>query len=163
MDFTCGVDTQETITLLPGYQVTDVTDLSGFTFIQTSHESLAIFCGNPPTATPTATRTPGGATDTPTPLPTDTPTPLATNTPLYTNTPTITPTRTPRRNNVLLGDVDGDLNVNSLDALWVLWFSAGIVIDVPLPDAADVNGDDIVNATDALYVLWVEANEIILL
>lgn len=164
LDVTCGVDTLATLTIVPGFTITDVLDSTNtLYYIQTMRESLTIFCGNPPTPTPSPTRTPGGATDTPSATPTNTLPPTDTPTPLYTNTPTITPTRTPRSSHVMLGDVDGDLEVNSLDALWVLWYSAGIVVDVPLPDAADLDDDGVVNATDALYILWVEADEVTIL
>ncbi len=169
VDFQCSsTDTVGSLTLVPqnasallgGDTALLSPDLT-IVYEEAASESLTINCGTPSSPTPTATRTPGGATDTPAAAPTDTPTPAVTNTPL--STPTMTPTRTPRPNHVLLGDVDGDLTVNSLDALWVLWFAAGIVVDVPLPDAADVDGDNVVNATDALYILWVEADQVTIL
>jgi hypothetical protein len=165
LDFTCsGADSVEALDLIHGYSQTDLQNSGLIQWVEPiAQETLTIYCGNPPSPTPTPSRTPGGPTDTATPPPTDTPTPLATNTPLFTNTPTVTPTRTPRRDNVLAGDVDGDLMVTSLDALWVLWFSAGIVPDVPFPDAADLDQDDVVNATDALFILWVEADQVFLL
>jgi hypothetical protein len=166
LDFQCGsTDTVGTLTLIPQSPTGGSTglNLTLKSHQEAASETLTVNCGHPPTPPPTATRTPGGATDTPTASPTSTPTPAATNTPLHTPTPTVTPTRTPRPNHILLGDVDGDLTVDSLDALWVLWFAAGIVVDVPLPDAADMDGDDVVNATDALYILWVEAGEVTML
>jgi hypothetical protein len=110
-----------------------------------------------PTPTPSLTPTPGGPTPTPTPT-------LGTVTPAVTPTPTITPTPTRRPPpHILLGDVDGDGTVGARDALWVLWFDAGIVIDVPIPEAADVNRDDVVDALDALDILWADAGQLELL
>ena len=150
--------------MLPGYSITELNDFGiQHYFILTNELTLNINCGNPPTATPTqtstptATRTPGGPTDTPTFTPT------ATSTPTRTPTPAATPTPTRRPNHILLGDVDGDLTVDSRDALWVLWFVAGIVPDVPIPEAADMDANGIVNAADALFILWVEAGQVIML
>jgi hypothetical protein len=167
IDFTCGsANSRETLTLPPGDVVNDVVDHGSIPspyFDQAVPESLTINCGNPPTATPTqtstptATRTPGGPTDTPTFTPT------ATSTPTRTPAPAATPTPTRRPNHVLLGDVDGDLTVDSRDALWVLWFVAGIVPDVPIPEAADMDANGIVNAADALFILWVEAGQVTML
>ncbi len=165
LDFTCtDHNSQETLTILPGYTITDVADIPQPTYyIQTDEESLHINCGNPPTgtptrtSTPTATRTPGGPTDTPTF------TPAATRTPTRTPAPAATPTPTRRPNHILLGDVDGDGTVDSRDALWVLWFVAGIVPDVPIPEAADMDANGIVNAADALFILWVESGQVTML
>ena len=169
LDFQCpDSDVAGTLTLQvrePNVTNTDlVTDLSFETHFEANPESLTINCGTPPTPTLTNTPTPGGATATPTETPTPggataTPTFTATNTPTITPTPTftVTPTRTRRPHETLRGDVDGDLTVDARDALWVLWFNAGIVVDVPIPEAADMNEDDVVDATDALFILWVDA------
>ena len=166
LDFQCAnADVLATIRLLHGEAYTEL--LSELTTVhsgETGSEALTIRCGTPPTPTPTNTPTPGGATATPTATPTPggataTPTSTPTNTPTITPTPTftVTPTRTRRPHETLRGDVDGDLTVDARDALWVLWFNAGIVVDVPIPEAADMNEDDVVDATDALFILWVDA------
>ena len=114
---------------------------------------LTIFCGDPPTPTPTATITPGGPTLTPQPTPSPSATPAETATP----TPTASPTPTVTVISVLLcGDVNGDLVVNSLDALWVLWFASNQITHLPLP--ADIDGDGITGPVDALFILWIELN-----
>jgi hypothetical protein len=175
VNFQCpDTPTAATIALLNG-PGTDVVDENLTAHGEdVGYESLTINCGNPPTATPTA-GTPGLATPTPTltrtptltptatPTRTATPTPTPTITPTPTPTFTVTPTPTRRPNRTLMGDVDGDLSVDARDALWVLWFDAGIVADVPIPEAADVNGDGIVNARDALYILQFDAGVIELL
>ena len=96
-----------------------------------------------PTATPTLTGTPGPATDTPTPAP-------PTNTP-----PPPPPTATPP--DVILGDVDCDGVVSSLDALLLLQLVAQLVAELSCPDVADVNEDGVVDAVDALWILWIDA------
>ena len=96
-----------------------------------------------PTATPTLTGTPGPATDTPTPAP-------PTNTP-----PPPPPTATPP--DLMLGDVDCDGVVSSLDALLLLQLVAQLVDELSCPDVADVNEDGMVDAVDALWILWIEA------
>jgi hypothetical protein len=168
IDFQCpGTDVAGTLTLrrLSDTGSTDlITERDGFwSHGEAGPKTLTIICGTPPSPTPTVTRTPGGATDTPTATPTATPTPTNTRTPTPTSTPTVTPTPTRRPQHTLLGDVDGDLSVDARDALWVLWFDAHIVVDVPIPEAADVNRDDVVDVLDALYILWVQAGEIDLL
>ena len=167
-DFKCpDGDAFGTMTLLHGIGNTELVVI-GANFGETGSESLSIFCGSPPTptATPTLSPTPcptGGcptATETSTPTlgasATPTFTPTATRTITPTPTSTVTPTRTRRPHETLLGDVDGDLTIGARDALWVLWFDARIVVDVPIPEAADLNADDLVDATDALLILWVD-------
>ncbi|MCH8025941.1 MAG: dockerin type I repeat-containing protein [Chloroflexi bacterium] len=100
------------------------------------------------TATPTATITP---TATDTPLATDTPT--STNTPTNTSTPTQTPT--PAK---LLGDVNLDTFVNSIDALFILQFDARLLTTLPNASNADVNCSDAINALDAALILQHDAN-----
>jgi hypothetical protein len=168
IDFQCpATDVVSTLTLLPLSNVgpTDLeTERDGYrSHVEANPETLTIICGTPPTHTPTATITPGGATVTPTPTPTATPTPTITRTPTPTSTPTVTPTPTRRPQHTFLGDVDGDLSVDARDALWVLWFDAHIVLNVPIPEAADVNTDDVVDVLDALYILWIQAGEFELL
>lgn len=127
---------------------------------------------NTPTQPPATTHpppdspTPGQAT--PTPTPTATPTPAVTVTPTETPAVTPTPTRTPRprtptptvhspspapsptsTGNTMQGDVDGDLDVDAVDALRILRYVAG------LPDGrpGDVNCDGTTGAGDAMIIL----------
>ncbi len=143
--------------------------------------------GTPPgAATPTATATPTTAacdgacpTSTPTtPAPTNTPTPTTaatstptsasttpTNTPPAGSTPTPTtspsggPTSTPTHGSTRLGlgDANGDGEVDSVDALLILWFDARVLPFVPFWQVADANLDGIVNAVDAALVLQFDA------
>lgn len=53
----------------------------------------------------------------------------------------------------LLGDADCNGEVTSVDASWILQYSAGLVEKVPCPDLADVNGDGHVDAVDSAIVL----------
>ena len=53
----------------------------------------------------------------------------------------------------LLGDADCSGEVTSLDASWILQYSAGLVEQVPCPELADVNGDGHVDAVDSTIVL----------
>ena len=55
------------------------------------------------------------------------------------------------------GDVDGDGDIDSVDALWVLWREAGLIDEVPVPAAADVNKDGLTNSIDALVILQIHA------
>lgn len=142
--------------------------------VEATEDVLNVVCGFA-SPTPTFTPCPACATDTPTftptitntptntPTPTSTATPTPTRTPTVTRTPTITntpppPTSTPtrRRQTTLLGDVDGDGYITSVDALWLLWLDAQTVRNVPIPEAADVNGDGFLDVLDALYVLWMD-------
>jgi len=58
-----------------------------------------------------------------------------------------------KQENKLLGDADCDGEITSLDASWILQYSAGLVEEVPCPDLADVNGDGHVDAVDSTIVL----------
>ncbi len=117
--------------------------------------SLSMFCGTPPTPTITPTITPGGPTFTPSPTPTITPTITPTPTPALTPTATFVST-------FPCGDINGDRLVNAEDALWLLWFSSGMIPSLPNPGGVilpgDVNGDGFVDPLDALFVLWIELN-----
>ena len=53
----------------------------------------------------------------------------------------------------LLGDADCSGEVTSLDASWILQYSAEMVDAVPCPELADVNQDGYVDAVDATIVL----------
>ena len=56
----------------------------------------------------------------------------------------------------------GDGLVNSGDALWLLWFEAGLVDAVPFPGVGDLNGDGQLTSSDALLILQLEAGLIVL-
>ncbi|MCH8993373.1 MAG: S8 family serine peptidase [Chloroflexi bacterium] len=99
-------------------------------------------CGGP---TPTPTETP---TPTATPTPTDTATPTATATP--TDTPTPTPTPTPP---CVLGDVNLDSAVTSVDALFIVQFAASLLSSLPCPEGADINNNGTVDVIDAALIL----------
>ncbi|MCH8007369.1 MAG: dockerin type I repeat-containing protein [Chloroflexi bacterium] len=53
----------------------------------------------------------------------------------------------------LLGDADCSGELTSLDASWILQYSAELVDAVPCPELADVNQDGYVDAVDATIVL----------
>ena len=88
----------------------------------------------------------------PTATPTITPTPTPTVTP--TQTSTSTPTPTPPGP---VGDVNCDRTVNTIDAVLILQFDAGLIASLPCQDFADVNADGHINAIDAALILRFEA------
>jgi len=164
LSFNCSASPSQTVVeLLPLGDPLASTFGSGFSLPPTGDDqeaakvnSLTINCGagtaetetptpttDGPTATSTLTGTPGPATDTPV-------APTATNTP-----PPPPPTATP--SDALLGDVDCDGVVSSLDALLLLQLVAQLVDELSCPDVADVNEDGMVDAVDALWILWIEA------
>ena len=53
----------------------------------------------------------------------------------------------------LMGDVNGDGELNVTDALLVLRFSMGLVSSLPDPSAADVDGSGNIDTLDALLIL----------
>jgi uncharacterized repeat protein (TIGR01451 family) len=55
------------------------------------------------------------------------------------------------------GDVDDDGDIDSVDALWILWLEADIVDSVPVPPAADVDKNGAIDVIDALLILQIEA------
>ena len=57
----------------------------------------------------------------------------------------------------ILGDVDNSGTVDSLDALWVLWFVADMERELPNLSVADVSGEGQVNSIDANLILQVVA------
>jgi alpha-tubulin suppressor-like RCC1 family protein len=73
--------------------------------------------------------------------------------PGVTPTRTPTPTPTPPISCVLIGDANGDGNVNAVDATLILQHAAGLVGTLRCQAQADVNGDGNVNAIDATLVL----------
>lgn len=120
---------------------------------------------NDPTAAPTATRTPSDATLTPTQTTTSTPTATAivdataadtatataTATVAVTATATVAATATVTSQPVLLGDLDGDGDVDGVDLQLLIaeLYRRGI----PSHPAADVNGDGDVTAADVTALL----------
>lgn len=84
------------------------------------------------------------ATATPTPIPTATPTPIPTPTQDLSPTPTI-----------IIGDVNGDNSVNSLDFAYTRMYLLGISSAFPSKNgiiAADVNADSSINSIDFAYI-----------
>ena len=58
----------------------------------------------------------------------------------------------------ILGDVNGDGTVDSIDAFLLLQFSAGIIgFGSPYREKNDVNHDQSVNALDAVHILQFHA------
>ena len=122
--------------------------------------NVSVTCG---AGAPADTPTPEGPTATT--GPTDTPGP--TNTPAPATDTPVPPTATPVSEQ-LCGDVDRDGEVDGLDALWVLWFDAGLVNALlPLKDndgdgltdlIGDINGDRLQNSLDAMLILQIEAD-----
>jgi hypothetical protein len=56
------------------------------------------------------------------------------------------------------GDASGDGVVDSTDALYILYFDAGLVDETALNlSMCDVSGDGVVDSTDALYILYLDA------
>lgn len=77
-------------------------------------------------------------------------------------TPTRTPTRSPTPTSTpplcrTEGDVNGDGRTNSLDALFVLQFVAGLLTSLPNAGKADVNEDGRITAIDAFLMLQFQA------
>jgi len=101
---------------------------------------------------------PASPGDTPTPVPSE-PTPV--DPPASPgDTPTDTPvlpgaTATPLPD--LLGNVNCDGRIDSVDALWVLWWNARMVDDLICPQNANVNGDGAIDADDAQLILQYSA------
>ncbi len=167
ISLTCSSENSSTeVMLLPLGDTAAGTSGAAFAEPDTSQvtpkvSNLSVTCGAAPVDTPT----PEGPTATV--GPTDTPGPTATTGPTNTPAPpTDTPVPTPVPE-FQCGDVDRDGSVSVLDALWVLWFDAGL-IDFILPikdndrDAvpdliADIDGDGVVNSIDAALILQIEA------
>lgn len=74
--------------------------------------------------------------------------------PVSTPTPTTSVTPTPSATDVIVGDVSGDGNVNSIDFGYFRMYLLGTIKDFPTEDdlkAADVNGDGNINSIDFGY------------
>ncbi len=112
----------------------------------------------PPAGTPTNTPPPADTpTSTPTAPPTNTPVPTDAPANTATPTPTETPAMPPGSLPGLIGDVNCDGIMNSIDAALVLQFEAGLIDTVPCPDTADVNEDGRINSIDAALILQTDA------
>ncbi len=167
VSITCSAGPSTTdVALLPAGDPVAGTSGTGFSagaeVIPAKVSTLSITCGagappeTPTTAPVEATPTTSGPTATP--GPTDTPAPA-------TDTP-VPPTATPVPDFVC-GDVNRDGEISTLDALWVLWFDAGLVEALlPLKDnnqdslldlIGDIDGDRVVNSIDAALILQIVA------
>ncbi len=107
------------------------------TSIEPKTTNVTVNCGAAEPTTPPVATTP----------------PPATTPPAATDTPQ--PTDTPVPPDELCGDLNTDGGVDSRDALWVLWFTAGLISE--LDNDGDVNGDGSVTAVDASLILQAEA------
>ncbi len=74
-------------------------------------------------------------------------------TPRPTFTPTAVPTPTPA---VIIGDVDCSRAVNSLDAILILQFGAGLITGLLCVEGGDANLDGRINVLDATLILQLE-------
>ena len=107
------------------------------------------------TVTPTVTLTPTVTfTRTATSTPTVTLTRTVTSTPTRTSTVTVTPTPTRKS---AVGDIDGDGDIDSADAVWALWYHTRLVNFLPQFDSADVDGNGVIDSVDALLILMFHA------
>jgi hypothetical protein len=76
----------------------------------------------------------------------------ATPTPTHTPTPTNTPTPTATPSCTLCGDVNGDAQIDVVDALFIAQLTVQLRTTLPCPNVADVNGDSMVDIVDALFI-----------
>jgi hypothetical protein len=122
-DFTC--DESGSITMVHGLEVRTGLAAGPRMYAEGdgTTETLTIVCAEPPTPTPTTT-----------PKPTCTSTPPATPVPL-------------------MGDVDCDGWVNSIDALLILQYHAALIDSLPCLGSADMGGDGRIDSIDAFWVL----------
>lgn len=138
------------ITIDPGRYVTATATIDILGVPQSTSEfSNCVEVESTATATPTPTSTPTAIATQPestaTHTPTDTPTVIATQPgPTATSTPTLAQ---------VVGDVNCDGQVNSIDAALVLQFAANLTDSLPCEGAADVNGDGQISAVDAALIL----------
>ena len=164
ISLTCSPGNSTTeVLLLPEGDPVAITSGAAFAtpeVVSAKVSNVSVTCGEGPAAdTPTPTNTTA-------PPPTNTPCPgvCPTAPPPPTNTPTPTATPVPE---FVCGDVNRDGAVTVLDALWVLWFDAGLIdFILPIKDndrdgvedmIADVSGDGVVNSIDAALILQIEA------
>ncbi|MCH8949266.1 MAG: hypothetical protein IIB87_02680 [Chloroflexi bacterium] len=99
-----------------------------------------------PTATPTFTTSTPGAT----PVDGATATPV---TPAATSTATSEPSPTPTLAATLVGDANCDGNVDPIDAVFILQWSARLLAALPCPANADASENGIVDPLDAVLIL----------
>ena len=79
-------------------------------------------------------------------------------TPAPTSTPTMTPTSTPTPTPLpQIGDANCNMTVDSIDAMLVLQFGAGLTPSLPCLETADANQDGSVNVLDAALILQFSA------
>ena len=103
-----------------------------------------------PTPTPTTEPTPTPTTE-PTPTPSTKPTPTPTTEPTPTHEPEVT-----------IGDCNGDDKINTIDAVVILKYSAGMMgLEGNSFTAADTNRDGKVNTSDAVLILKYAAGMIL--
>ncbi len=81
--------------------------------------------------------------------------------PTTTTTTAAVVTTTLSANTVILGDINGDKKVNSIDALNILEYSVGNrIFTQEQKKYCDVDGDSLINANDALYILKIATGQI---
>jgi hypothetical protein len=68
-----------------------------------------------------------------------------------------TPSSTATQEPIVLGDVNCDGVVNSIDAALTLQHDAGMTISLGCPSGADVNEDGAANSLDAALILQYDA------
>ena len=68
-----------------------------------------------------------------------------------------TPTPTPKPHEQLPGDVDCDGDIDAIDAVLVLQYSAALIDGLECLKNADLNEDDSINALDASFILQMAA------
>ncbi len=98
--------------------------------------------------------TPTPVIETPAPTP---PQPTAGPTAQPTSGPTAQPTSSPTAQPQVLGDVNGDQSVSSIDAALVLQYTAGLLQTFAIPQNANVNCDGSVDSIDASLILQLVA------
>lgn len=71
------------------------------------------------------------------------------------------PTPTPKPDEKLLGDVDCDQEIDTIDAVLLLQYSAGLIDGLECLTNADLNDDGSINALDASIILQIVAGLIV--